>query len=179
MRTSWSGALPLTAALLLCVTSGCRREPPAPVEVHGRVEKADGKPAREVVLTFHPLDETNKNASLTTLTLDGQGRFEGQFLPGRYKVKATAMPVGEATPVEGVPVPRSPKGAPVPNTETPQPGVGPTRPGAGPPTGLGTLPGSGKTEPSWEVSVPSEEEIVLRLPPGETGRPTPGGPPRP
>ncbi len=87
------------AASLVAAGSGCRKKPAVPVAVKGKVERADGQPIKDLTITFHPADESNKHGRLMTLVLKGDGQFAGECLPGRYRV--TLAPVVRGTGVGG------------------------------------------------------------------------------
>ena len=87
-----AGSLGLAFLFLL---AGCKDKPPEPVSIKGKVQYEDGKPVSEMVLTFHPMDETNKNTRPVQVT-DKKGNFSIPCVKGRYKVTLAALPKGPA-----------------------------------------------------------------------------------
>jgi hypothetical protein len=81
------------AMVLVGILAGCKDKSPEAASIKGKVQYADGKPVMEMVLTFHPLDETNKNTRPVLFT-DKQGNFSGSGVKGRYKVTLAALPKG-------------------------------------------------------------------------------------
>lgn len=92
----------IVAGLWLLSLTGCGGEKePAPVPVKGKVQYAGGRPVVNMVLIFHPLDDTRKCKTLS-FVLDREGRFQDVILPGRYK--ATLAPLSTMShggPAEG------------------------------------------------------------------------------
>jgi hypothetical protein len=137
----------LMMAAVAALAGGC--EKPAPpsadgtVKIKGRAEDVEGKPLGRMVLRFHPQDEANKLTRLTCLT-QANGSFEGQCLPGRYKVTLgmmTEVPA-DAKPAPGKAVPAPP---PLPDAI---------------PKAYAT-----EAETPWEVVVPpgGKTDLVLRV----------------
>jgi len=83
----------LTIGVILALfLPGCgKKKEPSPVAVTGQVRYASKKPVAEMVLTFHPLDDTNQS-KLPAFLLDKEGRFKDTILPGRYKVTLLPIP---------------------------------------------------------------------------------------
>jgi hypothetical protein len=104
----------------LCVVlAGCRKPPPVPVPVKGRVQGPPGQSVNGLLLTFYPDDESNKKGRLLSKVLDEEGRFEGECLPGRYKVTLAPVPIhvggdpagaGAGKPGRGTPGPAKAEG---------------------------------------------------------------------
>ncbi len=108
MLGKWALTLAAAAGLL---AAGCKDKPPEAVSVKGKVQYQGGKPVVEMVLTFHPLDESNKNTRPVQIT-DKQGNFSIPCVKGRYKITMTAPPKGHAGGYAG-----GPSGGPVPGPE--------------------------------------------------------------
>jgi hypothetical protein len=83
--------------------TGCGGEKePVPVMVKGKVRYAGGKPVVNMVLIFHPLDDTRKRTT-PSFVLDHDGRFQDVILPGRYKATLTPLPtMNREGPAEGM-----------------------------------------------------------------------------
>jgi hypothetical protein len=91
----WQRFTWLTAGLLGVMLLGCKQRPPAAVAIKGKAQYEGGKPVAEMILTFHPLDESNKNTRPVQVT-DKQGNFSLTCVKGRYKVTLAAVPKGPA-----------------------------------------------------------------------------------
>jgi hypothetical protein len=139
---------PVTSLLLVAFVAGCGgKPPPTPVAFKGKLVASANRPLPQLVLTFHPQDETNKKGTVPSVATNGKdGTFEGTALPGRYKVTAAPVPLqGHATPTDS----------------------GPT---AGPDSkpASGTIPPAYRSAPEspWEVTIPEggKNDIVLTLP---------------
>jgi hypothetical protein len=91
----WQRAAWLLTGLLACAFLGCKEAPPVPVVIKGKAQYDDGKPVAEMILTFHPQDESNKNTRPVQVT-DKEGKFSVSCVKGRYKVTLAPMPKGTA-----------------------------------------------------------------------------------
>ena len=82
MTTRLASALALLAGAGLLAGCGDAAGPPqaAPVKVSGKVVLADGKPVRDVKLTFLPTDAGTQAA----FKLGADGRFSGDMVPAKY-----------------------------------------------------------------------------------------------
>jgi hypothetical protein len=99
-------SMPVLLAVLLAI--GCKGNPPKPVPVKGKVLDEGRNPLPEVVLTFHSVDESNKNARMETAITNKEGEFSLHCAKGRYKVTMVALPKGGSNsggPVALVPGP--------------------------------------------------------------------------
>jgi hypothetical protein len=96
MRTT--AGLGLLACLLL---AGCTKPPPpAFVTVKGRLLRS-GKPLTQMVVTFHPREDQNKNNRPIAAVDSKTGQFELQCLPGKYKVTVAPIPLQQAAAPAG------------------------------------------------------------------------------
>ncbi len=143
MRTARAAAW---LAVALAAFGCAKKPPPAPVPVRGRVEFAGGRPAARLVLNFHPRGEDNKGAAVTSAVVDEKGRFEGNCVPGRYKVTLAAVAAAPGDPAG--------RGG-----------------GAGPAPGAPRRPHAHSQyerpeQTPWDVTVPEggQSDLVLRLP---------------
>jgi hypothetical protein len=140
-------AIWLTAGLILSLCLiGCGKKGPAPVAVKGQVQYADKKPVTNMVLTFHPLDDTNKNNSPLCL-VEKEGQFQVNMLPGRYKVTLANIPLGSGN---------GPAGGP---------DVGPGKGPAGVAGGNALKRYQDREQSPWEIVVPEtgKEDLVLTV----------------
>jgi hypothetical protein len=95
-RGGWGGWV--AAGLVLgCAAAGCKKEPPRPVPVQGRVQSPDGTPVADRVLSFAPLDDENRN-STPQAVVGKDGTFRLKCVPGRYRVTMTKIPTGVGGP---------------------------------------------------------------------------------
>jgi hypothetical protein len=93
MRTRHAVCLTAAAVVSLAVASCAGKKDAAPVGVQGQVQYTSKKPVANMVLTFHPLEDTSRSR-LPTFLLDKDGRFEDRIPPGRYKATLAPIPVG-------------------------------------------------------------------------------------
>jgi hypothetical protein len=85
----------LIPGLLYFFLLGCKEASPVPVAVKGKAQYEGGKPVADMILTFHPQDESNKNTRPVQVT-DKDGNFSLSCVKGRYKVTLAAVPKGTA-----------------------------------------------------------------------------------
>jgi hypothetical protein len=130
------------ALVAVVLTAGCRKQPPQPVDIKGKAEKADGKPLAGVLLRFHAQEAASNQAALSCAT-QADGSFSTRGVPGNYKVTVGAIP----TRVGGSPATGSVEG-----------------------TGKTSLPDvpaiyQSLTETPWDVTVDEggKTDIVLKL----------------
>lgn len=140
-RALWVVLL-LAAGIL---AAGCGKKPqPAKVTVKGKVVYTGGKPVTDLVLTFYPQEDANKQ-NIPTALLGKEGTFRFDCLPGRYK--ATVAPIAR---------------------QGHAPGGGAPGPGAGGtpklPTGIPQKYLSSTGSP-WDVDIPAEgkQDVELTL----------------
>jgi hypothetical protein len=136
------------AILTLCLQAGaCGQKPAEAVAVKGRVERADRRPVKGLLVTFHPQDEGNKAGRLLVAAVDADGRFAGECLPGRYKVTLATLVTSHGGAPAGKP------GAPV--------GKGPSP--VEPYSNLGQYRQAHTTP--WEVTIPRDgkQDLVLTV----------------
>jgi hypothetical protein len=106
-----------TAGVILSLgLPACGTKPePAPVAVKGHVQYASKKPVTNMILIFHPLDDTRTN-KIPSFVLDKEGRFQDNILPGRYKATLANIPAGSGSgPAGGSDVRAGKKGSAGPN----------------------------------------------------------------
>jgi hypothetical protein len=84
--------------LLTFAASGCKKKELMPVPIKGQVSYPNGTPVKNLIITFHPQEETNKKGKLLTKVLDGEGKFSGECQPGEYKVTLARLPVSVGGP---------------------------------------------------------------------------------
>ena len=89
----WQRSAWCTAGFLGLVFLGCKEAPPVPVAIKGKAQYEGGKPVADMILTFHPQDESNKNTRPVQVT-DKNGDFSLSCVKGRYKVTLAAIPKG-------------------------------------------------------------------------------------
>jgi hypothetical protein len=89
--------------LCLLVLAGCAKPaPPTPVTIQGRVQSADGKPVKGVVLIFHVQDDAAKGDLPSAVTDPKDGTFRLTCVPGSYRVTLASLPRhGHADPGGG------------------------------------------------------------------------------
>ena len=64
----WQRSAWLMTGFLGLIFLGCKEAPPVPVAVKGKAQYEGGKPVAEMILTFHPQDESNKNTRPAQVT---------------------------------------------------------------------------------------------------------------
>jgi hypothetical protein len=83
-------ALALVASLAL---PGCgKKQPPAPVEVKGRVVNFRNEGVPKLILSLNPVDDLNRDAKPLRVVTDETGNFTGQCSPGAYTVSVSRVP---------------------------------------------------------------------------------------
>jgi|SRR6516162_66736 len=91
-----------TVLILVLLNTGCKDKPPEPVPVKGIVRYEDDKPVAEMILTFHPQDESNKNTRPEQVT-NKEGKFSLMCVKGRYKITMVAPSKGQTGGYAGGP----------------------------------------------------------------------------